>query len=542
MKPTSLAALVLALLVGLMISPGPVTSAPAPVRSFKPIIYRLDSDSAGYMEKVDYIYNLGIVSNDPNVLKAEYEAGYIQGRLQRNLLADVRDNLWDTYALVDPGTPKAIPPSKVELDDSIDALRRNYTYTLSYISKVTDRRLRQRMTRLVFRLLGIYHGAVRNKPQALKFDGTWLPTLDTFKANELVLNYQKPAVSFMDVYFINALADLMYVVDDEPPPSTRCSAFVKRTPTEIFLTHNSWFGYLDQSAATTYWINGSFLTVNALTPGNIGSDTDFGYNDKGIMFNETTLYSARYVPKIEALWQFFRATLAEQFASSLDEFYQMSTLELSGTYMNGYAIVDTKTREIGLVESSWKTSMYWKSSPKGMITVVTAPANASKEYDKQLFQPDVIIQVNFPASLQIRSELQAVENRPMRRAQFLARMGTVKDIETAKALITYTAPNEPLSIYGRWDLGFGTTPKPKTIPEGSIDAKAITASMTRYVRNLRGRLDMNSPTRVFWMKYGTPVFKGKPFIWSESQWKNQKLRDVPNAVTGTWQFLRAYIR
>ncbi|HEY3247086.1 MAG TPA: hypothetical protein VGK88_02180 [bacterium] len=541
MKPSTIATLVLALLIGLVVSPG-VPSSAATLPSFKPVIYRLDSDSAGWLEKVDNIYNFGVVSNDPNDLKAEYEAGFIQGRLQKNLIVPTRDNLWDTYALVDPGTPKAIPPSKVELDDSYDALTKNWTYTLSYITKTTDRTVRHRLTRLVFRLLGIYHGASLDKPKALKFDGTWLPTLNTFQPNELVLNYEKPAISFLDVYFINALADLMYVVDDEPPPSTRCSAFIKRTPAEIYLTHNSWFGYLDQSAASTYWINGSFLTVNALTPGNIGSDTDFGYNNKGIIFNETTLYSARYTPKINALWQFFRATMAEQFAGSLDEFYRLSTLELSGTYMNGYGVVDTKTREIGLIESSWKTVMYWKSSPQGVVKVVTRPANASKEYDHQLFQPHVIIQVNFPASLQIRQELQAVENRPMRRAQFLARMGTVNNIETAKALITYTAPNEPLSIYGRWDLGFGTTPKPKTIPEGSIDAKAITASMTRYARNLRGRFNMNRPRQVFWMKYGTPVFNGKPFIWSESQWKTQKLRDVPNVVTGGWQFLRAYIR
>jgi len=81
--------------------------------------------------------------------------------------------------------------------------------------------------------------------------------------------------------------------------------------------------------------------------------------------------------------------------------------------------------------------------------------------------------------------------------QFLVRMGTVKDVETARALITYTAPNEPLSIYSRWDLGFGTTPRPKTIPDGAIDAKAMTASMTRHVRNLRGRLDMNRPRQIF---------------------------------------------
>lgn len=46
---------------------------------------------------------------------------------------------------------------------------------------------------------------------------------------------------------------------------------------------------------------------------------------------------------------------------------------------------------------------------------------------------------------------------------------------------------------------------------------------------------------------GIPLAKARarsssPFIWSESQWKNQKLRDVPNVVNGGWQFLRAYIR
>lgn len=505
-------------------------------------VYRLDRDSAGWMETIGDLYSLGIVSNDPNVLKAEYEAGFIQGRLQKDLLANTRDNLWDIYPLIDPGPPKSTPPNSVEINDSYQALSKNYAYTLSYISKTTDRTLRVRMTRLVFRLLGIYHGATRSRPQVLRFDGTWLPALNTFRPSELTLNYQKPGVSFMDVYFINAFADLMYVVDDEPPPPLRCSAFIKRTPTEIFLAHNSWFGFLDQSMAMTYWINGSYYTMNTLTPGQIGSNTDFGYNDKGIMFNETTLYSARYVPKVDALWQFFRGALAEQFAASLDEFYRLVALEFSGTYMNGYGIVDTKTRQIGLVEMSWKTAMYWKSDGKGGYTIVTVPANASKEYDAELVQPDVIIGVNFPASLQIRAELQAVENRPMRRAQFLARMGTVKDIETAKALITYTAPGEPLSIYGRWDLGFGTTPKPKTIPEGSIDAKAMTASMTKYVRGLRGVFDVNAGKQAFWMKYGTPVFNGKPFIWSESRWKNQKLRGVPNVVSGNWVPIRAYIR
>jgi hypothetical protein len=229
-------------------------------------------------------------------------------------------------------------------------------------------------------------------------------------------------------------------------------------------------------------------------------------------------------------------------SDSLDEFYQLVSLEASGTYMNGYAIVDTKTREIGLVEMSYESFVYFKSDRTGRITVTTKPKGLSTAYDKELVQPDVIIQVNFPASLLIRQQLKSVENRPERRKQFLARMGTVKDIETAKALITYTAPGEPLSIYGRWDLGFGTTPLPKTIPDGSIDAKAVAASMTGYVRGLRGVFDVNAGKNAFWMKYGTAVIDGKPFIWSESQWKNQKRRGVPNILSGDWVPIRAYIR
>jgi hypothetical protein len=38
----------------------------------------------------------------------------------------------------------------------------------------------------------------------------------------------------------------------------------------------------------TLAINNDLMTVNAATPGLIGSATDFGFNNKGIMFNETT--------------------------------------------------------------------------------------------------------------------------------------------------------------------------------------------------------------------------------------------------------------
>jgi len=124
----------------------------------------------------------------------------------------------------------------------------------------------------------------------------------------------------------------------------------------------------------------------------------------------------------------------------------------------------------------------------------------------------------------------------------MAMIGDVKDIESAKSLITYTDPENPLSIYGRWDLGYGETPTPKTVPDGSIDAKAASASMIAYVSNLKGILDLDSNKKAFWMKFGTPYVEGKPFIWSESQWNGQKLRGVPDRVDGDYVLLNTYIR
>jgi hypothetical protein len=347
------------------------------------------------------------------------------------------------------------------------------------------------------------------------------------------------------VYFINAfgdVSDVMPTVQRGDKPS-KCSAFVKRTADDIFLTHNSWFGFLDQTQALTLWINGDYMTVNILAPALLGSGTDFGYTNKGLIFNETTHRATYTEPKVNALWMFWRSTLAEQFATSLDEFFKYVSLEPSGTYMNGYMLVDVKTKEIGLVEMSYKSFVFFKpDGSKDGYTVITKPEGLDKTYDKEMVQPDYLLGINYPASQQIRDDLKAQDNRPARKRQFLEQIGSVKDIESAKALIVYTDPKNPLSIYGRWDLGYGETPAPKTVADGSVDAKAISASMTQYVFDLKGTFDPSSPLKTFWMKFGTPYIDGKPFIWSESQWKGWKLRQVPDRLDGEYTLLNAYIR
>ncbi len=508
--------------------------------------YQIDTDTQGVIEKVNNIYNTSIVSNDPNVFKAEYEAGFIQGKLQKNQMVSARDNIWDTAFLTNPSHtyPKQIPPSKDELVLAQKTLKFNWDYTLDYIRKQGNTEVGKNFRRLMYRLVGTYHGTAKDKPEALAFDDKWFPA---FTDAELVAGYETPSLTFLDVYFINAFGDLFDALPDNAPTVvmnklTKCSAFVKKTGDDIFLTHNSWYGYLDQSQALTLWINGDFMTANTLAPGLLSSGTDFGYNNKGILFNETTHRATYTEPKANALWMFWRAALAEQFAASLDDFFKYISLEASGTYMNGYMIVDAKTKEIGYVEMSYKSFVFFKPDGKGGVAVTTKPEGLNKAYDKELVQPDYVLGINYPASQQIIDDLKAQDNRPARKRQFLAQIGGVKDIESAKALITYTDPNNPLSIFGRWDLGYGETPAPKTVPDGSVDAKAISVSMIKGVFNLKGVLDTSASSKAFWMKFGTPYVNGKPFIWSESQWKGTKLRDVPDRVDGDWTFLNLYLR
>jgi hypothetical protein len=210
--------------------------------------------------------------------------------------------------------------------------------------------------------------------------------------------------------------------------------------------------------------------------------------------------------------------------------------------MNGYMVVDAKTQEIGLVEMSYRSFVFFKPDGQGGIAVSTKPGGLNTAYDLEMVQPDYLLGINYPASLQIRDDLKAQDNRPARKRQFLEQIGAVTDIESAKALITYTDPQNPLSIYGRWDLGYGETPSPKTVPDGSVDAKAISAVMIQDALHLQGLLDANSPVKAFWMKFGSPHVDGKPFIWSESLWKGQKLRDVPDVVDGTWELLNTHVR
>jgi hypothetical protein len=540
--PVLLSFIVLSLLVVGCPSPLPVC------REF----FSLDQDASGVNEKVSNIANLTVVSRDDNDLRAEYRAGFVQGTLQGRAIIYARDNTWDNGYLTDPdhSYPQQRTPSQAELDKAADILNQNYNYLITYLKTTTDSDAAGKLSRLLFRMLGIYHGATLAQPAELDFSGSWLPDASYFQPAELALGYETQSLTFMDIYLINAWNDLTYVISFSPEldgggigiaPGEKCSAFLKRAGDEVILTHNTWQGFLSQTMAMTLFVNDDFLTVNASTPGVIGSGTDFGYNNKGMMFNETTHRLSTSEAKTDALWIFWRAALAEQFSTSIDDFFHYISLENSGTYLNGYMLVDSNTNETGLVEMSYKCFVFYRSSG-GPYTVTTKPNGFSTAYDDEMVTPAYLMGINFPASLQVRADLQSKDNRPARRRQFKELLPGVTDVESAKAVITYTDPANPLSIFGRWDLGYGETPFPKMIPDGSIDSKVATASMARASKQLAGKLDVLSSAQSFWMLYGTARVNGKPFIWSRSSWSWQKRRDVPDVVDGRFTYLKLNLR
>jgi hypothetical protein len=518
--------------------------------------YTVDDNASGVIQTISNIVNMTVVSRDANDLKAEYRAGFVQGKLQGKTIISARDNAWDNAYLTNPDHtfPKQHGPTQTELNTAAVLLNANYAAFLQYLENPeTDTATAYRLKRLLFRMLGIYHGVVLDQPADLDFSGNWLPDYTYFQVPELVLGYETAGLTFMDLYFVNAFCDLMDVISfmDLPPGAPRpgdfpdkCSAFLKRIGSEVILTHNSWMGFLSQTMAQTLVVNGDMLTFNAATPGLIGSSTDFGYNNKGIMFNETTHRMSYSEVKPLGIWIFWRAALAEQFSASITDFFNYISIDNTGTYLNGYMLADANTGETGLVEMSYRCFVYYRSTggPYAVSTLSLDGGTCSTEYDTEMVTPDYLMGINYPASIQVRTDLQSTDNRPERRVQFKKLLPKVKNLQIARNVITYTDPTNPLSIFGRWDLGYGVTDYPKQIPDGALDSKAGDTAIVRSFMGLSGVLDTGSPATGFWMLYGTPWVKGKPFIWSESLWAWQPLRDVPDRLDGTFTLMPLYLR
>ncbi len=533
-------------------------------KNTEPTQFVLDEYTCGFAQCVDNNWNYAIYAQNPDVsiFQNEYNAGYVQGKVQtgKTILA-TRNNSWFNFLV--GSTPQDAISIEIKpeyLQAAGETVAQNYNYLCDIAEREKDDPKMQKILRLMFRQLGIYEGAVGAEPRKTVSQEDL--RLSSFPAEQSVLGAYDTPLTFLDVIFINTQYDLFDCIGDKiglvmgygtakKRPETKrysCTSFTKIMPDHnVFWTHNSWCCFWAQSCAVTYCIGSDFVTQNANCPGQFGSNTDFGFNGNGIGFNETTHVDLYNEPKVNGIWLAYRSAAAEQFARNIDEFYDFCSMDNTGTYLNGYHIIDSNTGEIGLLDMSYNRFVLFKSDGKNItMKDSTGYVPTHLDYDHHLITPTHIFGVNQPVSWWVGYELESMNLRPMRRNQLWDRIDTVTDMESAKDLVTYTEDREPLSVYGRWDLGYGTTEMPRVRPDGSVDAKAFSAEMIKEVlASLSRKPSLNGDKRSFWMKFGTAHVRHLPFIWSESQFASFKGKEeedcVPDALDGKWNRVKMFM-
>lgn len=541
--------------------------------------YVLNQYTKGYSQCIDNNWNFAIYAQDPTVsiYQNEYNAGYVQGKIQGNaMIKATRNNTWRWYVLDEgPGANSVTPPAGA-VEQAVKALTDNYNYMTDYVEKKQGDRHIQGLMRLMYRMLGIYHGAADK--EALKdvtFDNL---KMSNMTPDELKMNSGDDPLTFIDIYFLNAQMDLWDAIgkelgidfndveksdkehtlqtkedlermskDDRLKPG-RCSGFVTRLDNgEILWSHTSWCCFFAQSCAVTYVIGEDFLTQNSFCPGQFGSNTDFGFNGHGIGFNETTETYFYNESKTLGLWLTWRAAAAEAFATSIDDFYDYVSLDNTGTYLNAYMLVDAYRGEFGLIDMSYARFALFKGDGKNLtVKDSTGYEPNFLDYDSHMISPSHVLGCNIPIYKRIWRELQTIDGAPKRRYQLYRHIGSVRTMDDAKHLITYNGDLEPISIAGRWDKNYGTSEFLRYQPHGSIDAKVFgTEEIKQVLASLSMKPSKDGAKTSFWMRFGSVKLDGTPFIWSDSIWAKFKQPEevdfIPDAIDGAWNRVKLFM-
>lgn len=546
-------------------------------KNTKPTEFVLNDFTRGYAQCIDNNWNFAVYAQDPGVsiYQNEYNAGYVQGKVQTNkLIKATRNNTWRWYVLDEgPGADSVTPPDGIP-ELATKTLIENYNYLTDAVEKNKEDARYQKIMRLMYRMLGIYHGAADREPLAdVSFDDL---KLSSMKPEELRMNSGEDPLTFIDIYFLNAQMDLWDAISKETGEAFderlknekpeianaivhddsrdlkiklgHCSGFVKKTEDgEIYWTHTSWCCMFAQSCAMTYVIGDDFLTQNSFCPGQFGSNTDFGFNGHGIGFNETTETYFYNESKTDGIWITWRSAAAECFARSIDDFYGYITMDNTGTYLNAYMIVDAFKNEFGMIDMSYARFALFKGDGENLtVTDSTGYTPNFLDYDHHMVSASHVLGCNDPSYKRICRELMFIDGAPKRRYQLFRNLPNVHDMEGAKALVTYNESLEPISIAGRWDKNYGTSEFLRYQPHGSIDAKAFgTEEIKKVLASLSMKPSINGEKTSFWMKFGSPYIDGTPFIWSDSIWAKFKQPEdvdcIPDAIDGQWNRVKMFM-
>ena len=542
------------------------------MKNTQPVEFILNDYTRGFAQCIDNNWNFAVYAQDPNVsiYQNEYNAGYVQGKVQTNhMIKATRNNTWKWYVLDEgPGANStAIPPNGLEI--AARHLTDNYNYLTDWAEKNMQDEKTRNIVRLMYRMLGIYHGAADKEPlKAVKFDDLKLANMDP---EDSKMHSGDEPLTFTDIYFINAQMDLWdagakdigvalkqlekdieaHTLHEEPLPELkpgRCSGFVRKMPDgEIYWAHTSWCCLMAQTCAMTYVIGDDFLTQNSFCPGQFGSNTDFGFNGHGIGLNETTETYFYNESKTLGVWLTWRAAAAEHFARSIDEFYDYCRIDNTGTYLNAYMVVDAFKGEFGLIDMSYARFALFKGDGK-MLTVEdsTGYKPCHLDWDHHMVTEDHVLGCNIPIYKRIWRDLATIDGAPKRRYQLFRNIDSVVDIESAKNLITYNESLEPISIAGRWDKNYGTSEFMRYQPHGSIDGKVFgTEEIKQVLASLSMKPSKDGQKTSFWMKFGSPRIDGSPFAWSTSRWAKFKEPEevdcIPDVIDGRWNKVKMFM-
>ena len=548
------------------------------LKNTEPREFVLNEYTRAFAQCVDNNWNYAVYAQDPSVsiYQNEYNAGYVQGKVQTNhLIKATRNNTWRWYVLDEGPEADSVTPPEGLPELARQALVANYNYLTDWVEKNAADVKAQNITRLMFRMLGIYHGAADKEALTdVTFENLKLANMD---ATDTELHDGDQPLTFIDVYFLNAQMDIWDALSkqigeafadrmkkEKPEKAAaivhddchdlkiklgHCSGFVKMLDNgEIVWTHTSWCCLMAMSCAMTYVIGEDFLTQNSFCAGQFGSNTDFGFNGHGIGFNETTETYFYNESKVEGVWMTWRAAAAESFARSIEDFYDYITIDNTGTYLNGYMVVDAYRNQFALIDMSYARFALLKGDGQTVeVTDSTGYKPNFLDWDNHMVSPTHILGCNDPVYKRIARELMFIDGAPKRRYQLYRNIANVDGIESAKALVTYNESLEPISIAGRWDLNYGTSEFLRYQPHGAIDAKAFgTAEIREVLASLSMQPDINGTKTSFWMKYGSPYIDGAPFVWSNSKWANfkqpEEVDGIPDAIDGRWNRVKMFMK
>ena len=126
--------------------------------------YVLDDYTKGYAQCVDNNWNFAIYAQNPDIsiFQNEYNAGYVQAKVQTApMLLATRNNSWKNFLIgATPQDALSVEVKPEYLTACGQALIENYNYTYQWALERRDNNLVKGIMRLMFRMFGLYEGAV----------------------------------------------------------------------------------------------------------------------------------------------------------------------------------------------------------------------------------------------------------------------------------------------------------------------------------------------------------------------------------------------